>query len=102
MIHGFGDEGHAGHVAERRVEVLALVGFVQLAVHGAPAGHSAEKLVDFLVRESTCRHVSLPDFPPALRLSVSREDLWPQGHYESAPQGCQWYGRPAGLGPAGG
>src|SRR5271169_457470 len=38
VVHGFGNESDASHVAERRDEILACVFLMQLAVYDFPAG----------------------------------------------------------------
>ena len=49
MVHGFGDERDARHVAEGGDEILALKFAMKLAVLNLPAGKAGHELVDFVV-----------------------------------------------------
>jgi len=62
MVHGFGDEGDASHVAESGDEVLALVLAVKFAVLDFPAGQFRHEFRDFVVGKFSCVHSAPPEW----------------------------------------
>src|SRR5215475_12309445 len=86
VVHGLGNQGHPGHVAECSVEVPALVGFVELAARDAPSRHPAEKFADLFIGELSCRHfrTSLLIVPSGCRGGSS----WRYRHYEGQREAC--------------
>src|SRR5579859_676330 len=60
VIHRFGDERNAGHVAEGGDEILALVFAVKLSVSYRPAGKPGQQFCDFVVGKFSCLHGGSP------------------------------------------
>jgi len=61
VIHRFGDERDARHVAECGDEILALVLAMEFAVLNLPAGQPGQKFRDFVVGEFARLHKGPPE-----------------------------------------